>query len=180
VLIDENKTFLSPDFKPEDSTSFRLAQLLLMVDVLDDHGWKVNIERLGILDFFAANPFLIVEEGDEAFRKLVLAGFSAKPLTYASPGQRFATRRSRIKHDLSVLVAYGLVRVDAHQGNLVYVITEEGKDTAQQFHSLYAASYRTSAQIVGRRIQKCSDSKLRSECRQWLKADPALLDLFNL
>ncbi|WP_152563961.1 ABC-three component system middle component 2 [Actinomadura welshii] len=180
LLIDEHRDFLSPDFRPEDSTAFRLAQLLLMLDVLDENGWKVSIDRLGALDFFSANPFLVVEEDEKEFRQLVLGGFSSKPLTYASPGQRFETRRSRIRHDLSILLAYDLIRIKADHGNIVYTITEEGKETANRFNSLYAKSYRLSAEIVGRRIVRLSETKLRQQCRNWLRADPALLDLYNL
>lgn len=180
MLADESKDFLSSDFRPEDSTIFRLAQLLLMLDVLNSYNWKVNIERLGVLDFFAANPFLVMKDSESDFRKLVLAGFSSKPLTYASPGQRFATRRSRIRHDLSILLAYGLITIETNNGSIVYVITDDGSITANQFGSLYARSYRLSADIVSRRIQRYSDNKLRQQCRDWLKADPSLLDLYNL
>ncbi|MGW2937653.1 ABC-three component system middle component 2 [Streptomyces sp. NPDC001156] len=132
-----------------------------------------------MLDFFAANPFLIINEGDPAYKRLVLAGFAAKPITYASPGQRFATRRSRIQHDLSLLVSYALAKVKAKDGFRTFVITSKGAAVAHELCSLYADSYRNSAEVIGSRLHRLSDKKLQENCRTWLRADPALLDLYG-
>ncbi|MEV4219102.1 ABC-three component system middle component 2 [Nonomuraea sp. NPDC049725] len=110
----------------------------------------------------------------------MLIGFSVRSLTYASPGQRFVTRRSRLQHDLSLLVAYGLTKVDVDKGSIVYIITPKGKELAGQLRSLYAQSYRTSVEIIGARIKPLSDTKLQDRCREWLRADPSLLDLLNI
>jgi hypothetical protein len=168
------------DFRPEDDTTFRLAQLLLLLDVLEKQDWITSLERLGVMDFFAAHPFLVITKGEHDYKRLMLLGFSARSLTYASPGQRFVTRRSRLQHDLSLLVAYGLTRVDVNQGSIIYVITPKGKELSDQLNSLYAQSYRTSVEIIGARIKSLSDTKLQDRCREWLHADPSLLDILNV
>ncbi|MFJ2727782.1 ABC-three component system middle component 2 [Streptomyces collinus] len=170
---------LEAAFRPDDDPAFRLAQLLLLLEVIDAHGWTVGLDRLGMLDFFAANPFLIIDDGDAAYKRLVLAGFAAKPITYASPGQRFATRRSRIQHDLALLVSYELAKVQVRDGFRTFVITPKGTAAAQELRSLYADSYRNSAEVIGSRLKRLSDKKLQENCRTWLRADPALLDLYG-
>ncbi|MGV9760947.1 ABC-three component system middle component 2 [Streptomyces tricolor] len=173
------KDGLEPAFRPEDDPAFRLAQLLLLLEVIHSNGWSVGLDRLGMLDFFAANPFLIIDKGDPAYKRLVLAGFAAKPITYASPGQRFATRRSRIQHDLSLLVSYALAKVEVKEGFRTFAITPKGVATAHELCSLYADSYRNSAEVIGARLHRLSDKKLQENCRTWLRADPALLDLYD-
>ncbi|MEV0929117.1 ABC-three component system middle component 2 [Streptomyces phaeochromogenes] len=173
------KDGLESAFRPEDDTAFRLAQLLLLLEVIHTNGWSAGLDRLGMLDFFAANPFLIVNEDDPAYKRLVLAGFAAKPITYASPGQRFATRRSRIQHDLSLLVSYELAKVEVSEGFRTFVITPKGISVSLELKSLYADSYRSSAEIIGSRLHRLSDKKLQENCRSWLRADPALLDLYG-
>ncbi|MER6169861.1 ABC-three component system middle component 2 [Streptosporangium sp. NPDC001681] len=168
------------DFRPEDDITFRLAQLLLLLDALDEQDWLPSLERLGVMDFFAAHPFLVISKEDNDYKRLMLAGFSVRSLTYASPGQRFVTRRSRLQHDLSLLVAYGLTGVGIDQGSIVYSITSKGKDLADQLGSIYAQSYKTSVEIVGARIKPLTDVKLQDRCREWLRADPSLLDLLNI
>ncbi|WP_373869570.1 ABC-three component system middle component 2 [Acrocarpospora pleiomorpha] len=99
---------------------------------------------------------------------------------YASPGQRFVTRASRIRHDLAFLVSYSLAHVQTQQGRIIYLISERGRVLAGNFNSIYAHSYRESAAVIGSRIRILSDTKLRDSCRRWLKADPSLLDLYNI
>ncbi|MFJ9566836.1 hypothetical protein ACIRQQ_43225 [Streptomyces fuscichromogenes] len=48
-------------------------------------------------------------------------------MSYASSGQRFTSRRERIQHDLSLLVAYGCCSPAAKQGSLLYRITHHGR-----------------------------------------------------
>ena len=51
---------------PEDRQVFRLAQLVLLLEVAMANNISVNtVDRLGFYDFFAANPF-IVTSGKEA------------------------------------------------------------------------------------------------------------------
>ncbi|MFE9352689.1 ABC-three component system middle component 2 [Streptomyces olivaceoviridis] len=139
-----------------------------------------SMERLGVLDFFSANPFLIIQPGDPEYRDLVLAGFSVKPLTYASPGHRFVTRRSRLQNDLALLISYGLVIPDTSTGHRIYKISDAGRAAADQLTSLYAQAYRASVEVIVKRVRKVADSKLTDFCQHWLQADPAMLDLLNI
>lgn len=167
-------------FRPEDQEEFRLAQLLLLLEVAKEANLTPSIERLGILDFFSANPFLLVQPTDSEYRDLVLAGFSVKPLTYASPGHRFVTRRSRLQNDLALLIAYGFAVPATSVGHRVYHISQAGQTAASQLSSIYAQAYRVSVTVIVKRTRKVPDSKLPEFCRQWLQADPAMLDLLNV
>ncbi|WP_159400333.1 ABC-three component system middle component 2 [Streptomyces sp. XY431] len=167
-------------FRPEDEKAFRLAQLIMLLEITSSSKINPNIDRLGALDFFSANPFLVIGETDSEFRHLVLAGFSVKPLTYASPGHRFITRRSRLQNDLAMLVAYGLAKASTSKGHRVYIITDSGREISEQLTSVYADAYRASAEVVSKRIEKVPDTKLQEKCRDWLKADPAMMDLYDL
>ncbi|MDQ8706655.1 hypothetical protein RCO28_29895 [Streptomyces sp. LHD-70] len=167
-------------FRPEDQEEFRLAQLLLLLETANFTKLVPSIERLGVLDFFAANPFLLVQPEEDEYRDLVLAGFSVKPLTYASPGHRFVTRRARLQSDLALLVAYGFVEPATGDGYRVFRITESGSDAAGQLSSIYALAYRESVEVIAKRLRKVADSKLPEFCRKWLNADPAMLDLLNI
>ena len=167
-------------FRPEDEKEFRLAQLLLLLEVTKGGKVAPSIERLGVLDFFSANPFLVIQPIDPEYRDIVLAGFSVKPLTYASPGHRFVTRRSRLQNDLSSLIAYGLVVPAAIEGHRVYQISGAGENAAKQLSSIYVEAYRSSVEIIVNKVRKIPDSRLQDFCRRWLKADPAMLDLLNI
>ncbi|MFD7885236.1 ABC-three component system middle component 2 [Streptomyces bauhiniae] len=174
------KTQRGAYFRPEDETEFRLAQLIILLEITSSSRMTSSIDRIGALDFFSANPFLVIEESEAEFRHLVLAGFSVKPLTYASPGHRFITRRSRLQNDLAMLVAYGLAKPGATKGHRVYTITDTGREISEQLTSVYADAYRESAKVVSKRIEKVPDTKLQEKCRDWLKADPAMMDLYDL
>ncbi|MGC4929077.1 hypothetical protein [Streptomyces sp. DT117] len=167
-------------FRPEDQEQFRLAQLLLLLDMENSAKLAPSIERLGVLDFFAANPFLVVQPDEDEYRDLVLAGFSVKPLAYASPGHRFVTRRRRLQSDLALLVAYGFVQPGTSAGYRVFRITSSGSEAAGQLSSIYAQAYRESVEVISKRVRKVVDSKLPEFCRKWLNADPAMLDLLNI
>lgn len=169
-----------PYFRPEDEMEFRLAQLVILLEITSSSRMNSSIDRIGALDFFSANPFLVIGEAEAEFRHLVLAGFSVKPLTYASPGHRFITRRSRLQNDLAMLVAYGLARPEVANGHRVYIITDDGREISEQLTSVYADAYRVSAKVVSKRIEKVPDTKLQEKCRDWLKADPAMMDLYDL
>jgi hypothetical protein len=138
---------------------------------------SLEIDRLGIIDFLAANPFLVIPETEKAFDRLRLAGFGAHSLTYAAPGQRFATRRSRLQHDIALLVAYGLVTVRVSDGRRKYFMTRLGHEIAEALSSTYADAYRLSATEVLARAGRLSDRALRQQLRSWLRADPSLFEL---
>lgn len=167
-------------FRPEDQEEFRLAQLLLLLEVANVSNLAPSIERLGVVDFFAANPFLVIKPEDPEYRDLILAGFSVKPLTYASPGHRFVTRSGRLQNDLAHLVSYGFAIPTTSSGYRVFKISESGMVAAGQLNSIYAQAYRDSVGVIMNRIRKVPDSKLPEYCRKWLQADPAMLDLLNL
>src|SRR5664280_166628 len=106
---------------PETLTAFRLGQLLLLFEAAEGvRATPVNIDRLGFYDFFAANPFLIVDKDDREGRSLQLAGFEFQNLDYQSSSQRFSNRRARLQHDLALLTAYGLLSVGPVSGRVGY------------------------------------------------------------
>lgn len=165
---------------PEDHVNFRLGQLLLLLWTLretDNAG--AHLERLGYYDFFAANPHLLINAQDPERSRLLMDGFDPSALSYASPGQLFSSRRERLQHDLALLVGYGLAVVRREPGRVAYNIIEPGQQIASQFTALYARAYVTSARTVIRKLSKLSDSRLRAEARDWLRAPDALLDLID-
>jgi len=176
--VDDNEAAL-PDYgrRPDDHAEFRLAQLLLLLEVCSEKEARLELDRLGVVDFLAANPFLLISDTDRSFHRLRLAGFGAHSLTYAAPGHRFATRRSRLQHDIALLVAYGLATVRIGDGRRYYTMTESGALLAGALSSTYADAYRLSAAEVLNRVRKLSDRALRREFRSWLRADPALFEL---
>ncbi|GAA5118634.1 hypothetical protein GCM10025762_35520 [Haloechinothrix salitolerans] len=168
-----------PD-SPEDRQVFRLAQLTLLLDIAVGEGVPVRtVDRLGFYDFFSANPFVVTSgegERDAADRlSLRLAGFSDRQLSYVSTGQRFASRRRRLQHDLALLVAYGLVAVD----NRGYRLTPSGRELAAALTSVYADAYRDAARVVLRRLKRLSDSKLTECAQEWLGRSWLLIDVLD-
>lgn len=158
-----------PVVVPEDDVIFRLAQLLLLLATLDDQGIHgVTLERLGNYDFLTANPLLMLTDEDDPDRtRLLLAGFDGRALSYASPSHRFTGRRERLQHDLALLVAYGLAAPAVDRG-VLYAVTSSGKELADRFTATYARAYRTSADIVVRRLARASDKRLREDLQKWI------------
>jgi hypothetical protein len=166
---------------PEDLQLFRLGRLLLLFDevaVLKSPK-PLDVERLGIYDFFAASPFLIFPESTRQGLELTLSGFESHALGYQSSFHRFTTRRERMRADISRLVALGLVTVEARDGKVAFAIAEPGSEYAQQFCGLYAQMYRKGASLVAKQLNKLSDSRLRVSVGEWLQAEPFLIDLFD-
>jgi hypothetical protein len=163
----------------EDRQVFRLAQMTLLLEVAGEAGVPVRtIDRLGVYDFFSANPFIVVgeDERDRADRvRLRLAGFSDRQLSYASTGQRFTSRRRRLQHDLSLLLAYHIVAL----GPRGYVLTAEGRSIAEGLTSIYAEGYRQAAAMVLRRLGRLSDRRLNQQVDGWLGKSYLLLDLLD-
>ncbi len=121
--------------RPDDVTQFRLAQLTLLLTEVRRLNVDLDLHRLAVTDFVSANPFLVLERDDVAYRSLRLAGFTEHPLTYAAPGQRYATRRERLVRDLTLLVSYGLVRVAASaDGRRVFRVTDAGTRAGRAAH----------------------------------------------
>jgi hypothetical protein len=168
--------------RPEDFDLFRLGRLLLLLRAVDlsKRPQPLDIERLGFYDFFAASPFLIFEDDARARRELELAGFDSRSLSYQSSGHRFATRRGRMQHDLSRLVAYGFVRAGAAGGRLAFDLTDAGRERADAFTALYARAYRRSADLVVKALNRLSDRRLHQQAAEWLEAKPFLIDLYDV
>ncbi len=167
--------------RPELLRQFRLARLLVLLDVATQQKplRPIDIERLALYDFFAANPFLIFDQEDADRQDIILAGFNANSLSYNSSAQRFTNRRARLQHDLTLLIAYGLVAAETVQSRVAYRVTERGSAIAKELRALYAVAYRESASIVIRRLNKLSDKRLREQARRWLQAEGFLIDIYD-
>ena len=139
----------------------------------------MDIERISLYDFFADNPFLIFGRETTEHETLVLAGFDSRNLSYQSSAQRFSSRRERLQHDLAMLVGYGLTSAGVEAGRVVYSLTDAGARHSDGLQSLYAQAYRSSAAVVGRRLNQLSDRALQEQTREWLRADELLVDLFE-
>ena len=168
-----------PD-SPEDRQVFRLAQLTLLLQIAGEEAAPVrSVDRLAFYDFFSANPFVVVSGDttrDNADRlTLRLAGFSDHQLSYASTGQRFVSRLRRLQHDLSLLVAYGLVMIE-DEG---YGLTDSGRAVASQFTSVYADAYREGARVVLGRLKRLSDRGLKRSAEEWLGRSWLLIDVLD-
>jgi len=166
--------------EPEDRTVFRLAQLAILLSVASQRGLKVpTVDRLGYLDFFSANPFLVVSGGAKRDAKdaldLKLAGFTENLITYASSGQRFASRRRRLQYDLAILLGYGVVEI----GPEGYRLTPEGVELVGRLSSMYAEAYRVSANLIASRLGRMSDAELRRNAERWLGGTHLLIDFLD-
>lgn len=163
---------------PEERTVFRVAQLALLLASAEDTGAKLtNLDRLAYFDFFAANPFIVLDgesvEKDARDRlTLRLAGFTDGQLTYGTVGHRFATRHERIRHDLALLVARGLAQALDDR----YAITPSGAEFARSLKTVYAEAYRTAAVIVLKRFGGLSETRLRAKAEKLLGAPWLLID----
>ncbi|GAA3587951.1 hypothetical protein GCM10022222_85680 [Amycolatopsis ultiminotia] len=174
-----------PVVVPEDDVVFRLAQLVLLLASLREFNLPgASIERLGYYDFLVANPMLVLtDEEDRDRKRLLMAGFDGRALSYASPAHRFTTRRERLQHDLALLVAYGLVEPTVDK-SVLYAATAEGVELAERFSAVYARSYRLSAEILLTKLRRYSDSRLRDAVQTWTmpardSARPEALDLLD-
>lgn len=165
---------------PEERRTFRLAQLTLLMQVAGrENARLLTVDRLAYYDFFSANPFVVVDGNGDRDRvdqlALRLAGFTDKQLSYASTGERFVSRRRRLQHDLSLLIAYGLVTLDSNG----YGLIDAGESIARQLETVYADAYREAARIVIGRLSKLSDRRLREQAQRWLGQSWLLVDLLD-
>ena len=177
MIDDSVEINLVPSSAPELHTRLRLAQLVILLDELSDPNERgLHVERLSYYDFFSANPFVIFGPDDVLERsRLHLAGFDERQLSYASAGSRFANRRQRLQHDLSLVVAYGLLTISATG----LVITEAGREVAVGLRSIYADQYRESVRVIHARFKRLSDPQLARSARDWLKTPALVLDLYG-
>lgn len=167
--------------RPENSPEFRLGRLLILLDTIPRHKTMkpVHIERLGYYDFFSDNPFLIVDAEDPDRLALQLAGFSRRSLSYNSSSQRFANRRARLKHDLALLSSRALIEIATDGRHITFSPSGRGSEVAAAFTSLYAKSFLAAAQIVVKRLNRLSDKGLGESAREWLRAEPFLIDIYG-
>ena len=169
-------------FSAEDEDIFNSARLLMLFDVLEGQGTNegINIERAAYYDFFSAQPFLVLGKDEKDIKfELLYEGFESTTIGYISSSQRFANRREKLKHYLAGLLTRDLIKVSNADGHLLYSITEEGKRVASQFKSLYTKAYRKSGRIITNKLSKMSNKKLAENAREWLKAEPFLIDLYD-
>ena len=165
---------------PETIEQFRAAQLLLLLAVhREERDRPLGIDRLGYYEFFAANPFLVVEPRSPDGSRLLAAGFEYLNLDYQSSSQRFTNRRARLQRDLATLTAFGLVDVKAIDGRVGYEANENGAAAAGTLNAMYAVAFRISARTVIGRLRHLSDAKLREDAARWLKADALLIDIYD-
>lgn len=168
-------------FSAEDEDLFNSARLLILLDVLSsisDEG--VPIERIAYYDFFSAQPFLVIGKEDKSLKlELLYHGFEATTIGYISSSQRFSNRREKLKHYLAKLLVRDLIEVKNHDGQFLYSITDLGIKKSSEFKSLYMGAYKKSAAIIVSKLSKLSDKRLADNARQWLKAEPFIIDLYD-
>jgi hypothetical protein len=166
---------------PDSHLFFRLGQLQLLLVVADSLELSVkSIDRLAYYDFFAANPYAMLDganpDRDTHDRlSLQLAGFKEGQLSYSAIGHRFANRRSRIRHDLALLVAYGLAKVEPDR----YGPSEKGRKLVEELSTVYADAYRAGAEIALSRLVRLSDRRLTEKTEEWLGKSWLLLDFLD-
>lgn len=165
--------------RAESVPAFRMAQLLLVLDGVQPPLNRVDLERLSIIEFLSANPFLVVGDDSPEANELRLQGFGRHSITYASPSQRFVSRRERVASDVAQLVSLGLVRLFVADGQRVFSLTELGEQSAERLCSVYADAYRLSVATVGPLVMRLSAQRMRQCLETWLRVDPMLFDLID-
>jgi hypothetical protein len=176
--VDANDNAAST-LRAESVPAFRMAQIILVLVGAQAQGSKLDLERLSVIEFLSANPFLVLETDSPASNQLRLQGFGRHSITYASPSQRFVSRRERVTSDIAQLVAFGLVRLTVHEGRRVFTVTELGQRSADSLCSVYADAYRLSIATVAPLVMRLSSPKMREHLETWLRMDPVLFDLID-
>lgn len=165
--------------RAESVPAFRMAQMILVLAGAHAQEDKLDLERLSVIEFLSANPFLVLDVHSPAAAQLRLQGFGHHSITYASPSHRFVSRRERVTSDIAQLIAFGLVRLSVHEGQRVFTVTELGQLSAESLCSVYADAYRLSVATVAPIVMKLSSPKMREQLETWLRADPVLFDLID-
>jgi hypothetical protein len=164
-------------WEPESERNFRLAQLLLLLEQAGLLRRDIpSVDRLGYYDFFAANPFIVTSD-DYPHRErdriiLKRAGFLEGQLSYGQAGQRYVSRRERLREDVSVLLGWGLVAMN-HKG---YGLTAPGEALAENLSTVYADQYREAVRIVISRLGPLSNARLVATVQRWLGETWLLVD----
>lgn len=165
--------------RAESVPAFRMAQIMLVLVGAQAQEFKLDLERLSVIEFLSSNPFLVLDTESPASTQLRLQGFGRHSINYASPSQRFVSRRERVTTDLAQLVAFGLVRLTVSEGQRVFTVTELGQNAADSLYSVYADAFRLSVATVAPLVMKLSASKMREQLEAWLRVDPVLFDLID-
>lgn len=165
---------------PDDVAVFRRARLLLLLDLLaEDTPAGVDAERIGVYDFLAAYPLLLVRGDDDPDRfTLLMAGFDDRAVAYSSAGPRLVTAQQHLARDLTALVGMGLVAMAA-DGRIRYRPTSAGTAAAASLTATYARSYVTAARIIVRRLRRLSGRRLREVVRRCISVEPDHLKDFR-
>ncbi len=167
--------FAPVSIPPETNGNFRRGQLLLLLSMFTD---PLPVDRIGYLEFFAANPHLVVKDRDAV--RLELAGFNPDALSYQSAPERFTNRRSRLRSDLAGLTAWGYAMPRLVDGRVACELTDAGREAASRLTSLYADAYRQSVEMI-RPLFRLSETALAKQANQWLRlSDEARIDLLDL
>jgi hypothetical protein len=167
--------FTPVSLPPEANGNFRRGQLLLLLSMLSD---PLPVDRIGYLEFFAANPHLVVTDRDAV--RLELAGFHPDALSYQSAPERYANRRARLRSDLAALTAWGYAKPRLIDGRIACGVTPQGRRAASGLTSLYADAYRRSVEML-RPFFRLSDQALARQANQWLHiSDESRIDLLDL
>ena len=161
---------------PEVHPSFRRGQLLVL---LEHFTAPVTVDRVGYIEFFAANPFLVWRAESRERSRLQLAGMNPKAHAYQATAERYANRRSRLRSDLGALAAFGYLSTDAVDGLLACELTDAGRSAAEALDSLYADAYRLSVSLVLPKMRNVSNRKLGLLAQEWLQLDEMRIDLLD-
>ncbi len=147
--------------------------------LLEHFDGPVAIDRLGYIEFFAANPFLVWREDGSERTRLQLAGLNPKALSYQATPERYANRRARLRSDLGALAAWGYLHTASVEGLLTCALNEPGRTAAEALRSLYADAYRLSVSLVLPKMRNVTNRRLGELAQQWLKLDDMRIDLLD-
>ncbi len=169
-------------FSPEDAFIFNASRLLLLFETINNltPNQDIDLDRLSYYDFFAANPFLLIDKTDPHFLDLELVGFKSNKIEYIGTAQRFRTKRLLVKQYLAILLSKGLLTLENRDEKLLFKITELGVITAGKFNSPYADAYRKSACFIISKLKIYSDTKLSEDAIKWLENKPFQVDLIDM
>lgn len=161
---------------PEAHPALRRGQLLILLETL---GGMVSVDRLGYIEFFAANPFLIWRTDSPERTRLQLAGFRPDALSYQASPERYANRRTRLRSDLGALSAWGYLDTSVVEGRIACGLTDAGRDAATSLTSLYADAFRTSVALVIPKTRNTTEVELARRVQGWLQISGMRIDLME-
>ncbi|MEM9520375.1 MAG: hypothetical protein AAGA37_13715 [Actinomycetota bacterium] len=161
---------------PEAHAAFRRGQLLILLGEFDH---PVEVDRLGYMEFFAANPFLVWRDATAERTQLRLAGLLPSALSYQAAPERYANRRVRLRSDLAALVAWGFMRTDTVDGRIACELTDEGRTAATRLDTVYSSAYRLSVSLVAPKLRNVTNVELHRMATRWLRLGAMRVDLLD-